>query len=158
MICDQCILFRTQISRLYDIWCIIIWIPKLNLLLLNRPVAPFTNKDQTTVAHIRFHSVWICLKKNLMWNVSFPYMIYEQWPFSLTWFNLTQTWISNYVHYTAWGAITNPSLIFNGATVEVLRWISNFISTFLYQACHYLSMLGLKLNHVSERGHCSYII
>ena len=25
-----------------------------------------------------------------------------------------------------------------------------------YQACDYLSMLGLKLNHVSKRGHKSF--
>ena len=30
------------------------------------------------------------------------------------------------------------------------------ISPTLYQACNYLSMLGLKLNHVSKRGHCYY--
>ena len=41
------------------------------------------------------------------------------------------------------------------------EWISNFIShrLTLYRACDYLTMLGLKLNHVSKRGpichHCS---
>ena len=38
-----------------------------------------------------------------------------------------------------WDEITYPFLNFNGAT--------------LYNGCNYLSMLGLKLNHVSKRGH-----
>ena len=35
-------------------------------------------------------------------------------------------------------------------TALVWEWISNFIPHFT--VCDYLSMLGLKLNHVSERG------
>ena len=35
-------------------------------------------------------------------------------------------------------------------TVEVWEWISNFIPH--YWTCDYLSMLGLKLNHVSKMG------
>ena len=35
--------------------------------------------------------------------------------------------ISNYIHYKVWDEITNPFLNFNGATVEVFEWISNFI-------------------------------
>ena len=45
-------------------------------------------------------------------------------------------------------------LNFNGCTDEVLEWISNFIPHF-YNGCNYLSMLGLKLIHVSKRGHSS---
>ena len=44
--------------------------------------------------------------------------------------------------------ITYPFSNFNGATAEVYEWISNF-----YQACDYLSMLGLKLIHVIKRGY-----
>ena len=36
------------------------------------------------------------------------------------------------------------------------RWILGMDKQFhltLYQACNYLSMLGLKLNYVSKRGH-----
>ena len=50
-----------------------------------------------------------------------------------------------------WGGITYPFLNFNGCTVEVYEWISN---PTLYNGCNYLSMLGLKLNHVSKRGPC----
>ena len=48
---------------------------------------------------------------------------------------------------------TYPFLNFNGETVEVTVWISNFISHFTRHVYDYLSMLGLKLNHVSIRGH-----
>ena len=46
--------------------------------------------------------------------------------------------------------ITDSFPSFNGSTVEVWEWISNFIS--LYWACDYLSVLVLKLIHVSKRG------
>ena len=53
-----------------------------------------------------------------------------------------------------WDEITYPFLNFNGATVEVKEWISNFIPH-INNGCtgNYFSMLGLKLNHVSKRGH-----
>ena len=69
----------------------------------------------------------------------------------LTWFNLIPASISNHTHYNVWDDITYPFLNFNGATVEVYEWISNFIT--LHWACDYLSMLGLKLMHISKRGH-----
>ena len=40
-------------------------------------------------------------------------------------------------------------IIYNGATVEVLEWMSNFIPNFIMGVTD-LSMLGLKLNHVSK--------
>ena len=49
-----------------------------------------------------------------------------------------------------WDEITYPFINFNGATIDVKEWISNLS---LHCACDYLSMLGLKLNHVSKRGH-----
>ena len=55
-----------------------------------------------------------------------------------------------------WGEITHPFLNFNGATIEVYEWISNFIPHFT----DYLSMLGLKLNLISKRGprrHCRLV-
>ena len=48
-----------------------------------------------------------------------------------------------------WSEITYPFPNFNGATVGVWEWISNFIPH--YNGCNYLSMIRLKLNHVSER-------
>ena len=38
----------------------------------------------------------------------------------------------------------------DGANVEVWEWISNFVTH--YAVCDYLSMLGLKLNHVGQMG------
>ena len=60
--------------------------------------------------------------------------------------------MSNYTHYNVWYGITYPFPNFNGATVEVWEWISNFISHFTHRACDYLSMLGFKLYHVDKRG------
>ena len=57
--------------------------------------------------------------------------------------------ISNHTPSKVWDRITYPFLNFNGCTVEVYEWISNFIPHF---GCNYLSMLGLKLIHVSKRG------
>ena len=56
-----------------------------------------------------------------------------------------------------WDEITYSFLNFNGATVEVSGWITNFTPPFF--SCDYLSMLRLKLNHVSKRVNCkdSYI-
>ena len=50
-----------------------------------------------------------------------------------------------------WDEITYPFLNFNDCTVEVYEWISNFVPHFIY-VCNYLTMLGLKLNHVSKSG------
>ena len=50
-----------------------------------------------------------------------------------------------------WDKIIYPFPNCNGATVEVLEWDRWFHPT-LYNGCNYLSMLGLKLNHVSKRG------
>ena len=36
------------------------------------------------------------------------------------------------IHYNAWDEITYPFPNFNGATIEVLKWIGNFIPEYLY--------------------------
>ena len=54
-----------------------------------------------------------------------------------------------------WDEITYPFLNFNDRTVEVLEWISNFIS--LCDGCNYLSMLGLQLIDIIKRGPCSQL-
>ena len=51
-------------------------------------------------------------------------------PFHWHGLTLIPTWISNYTHYNVWDEITYPFLNFNGATVEVWEWISNFIPHF----------------------------
>ena len=44
---------------------------------------------------------------------------------------------SNYTHYNEWDEITYPFLNFNGATVEVYEWISNFIPQFIMDLITY---------------------
>ena len=49
-------------------------------------------------------------------------------------------WISNYIQYNMWDEITYPFPNFNGATVEVWEWISDFIPHFngrviMYPCC-----------------------
>ena len=50
-----------------------------------------------------------------------------------------------------WEDITFPFPNFNGCTVEVWEWISNFISHFTEHVITY-PCLGLKLNYVSKRS------
>ena len=55
------------------------------------------------------------------------------------------------MHSKLWYEITYPFLNFNSCTVEIWEWISDFISHFIIDVI-WLSMLGLKLNHVSKRA------
>ena len=43
---------------------------------------------------------------------------------------LITAWLSNYIYYEVQDEITHSFLDFNGATVEVWEWISNFTSHF----------------------------
>ena len=43
---------------------------------------------------------------------------------------LIPAWISNSIHYKMWNEITFPFPNFNGATIEVWEWVSNFIPHF----------------------------
>ena len=51
-----------------------------------------------------------------------------------------------------WDEIIYPFPNFNGCTVEVWEWISNFIPHFTRHMIAY-PCCDLKLNHVSKRGH-----
>ena len=51
-----------------------------------------------------------------------------------------------------WDKITYPFLNFNGCTIEVKEWISNFIPYIIMGVITY-PCWELKLNHVSKRGH-----
>ena len=62
---------------------------------------------------------------------------------------LIPAWISNYIHYKLRDEIPYPFPNFNGATVEVWEWMSNFT---LHLACDYSSTLGSKKNHDDKRG------
>ena len=50
------------------------------------------------------------------------------------------------MHNKMWDEIIYPFLNFNGCTVEIKEWISNFIPHFIMDVIH-LSTPGLKLNH-----------
>ena len=58
-------------------------------------------------------------------------------PFTNMVSTLIPAWISNYTHYNVWDEITYPFLNFNGATVEVYEWISNFIPHFTMHVITY---------------------
>ena len=83
----------------------------------------------------------------LGWSVRYTWV-----PFYYHCLTLISAWISDYIHYNVWDEITYPFLNFNCATVDVYKWISSCILHFT-GACDYLSMLGLKSNHVSKRGY-----
>ena len=59
---------------------------------------------------------------------------------SFYWHGLTfiPTWISNHILYKAWDDITHPFQNFNGETIEIWEWISNFISHFTGYVITYL--------------------
>ena len=48
--------------------------------------------------------------------------------------NDRELWIhvlySHYIHYKVWDEITNPFPNYNSATIEIWKWISNFIPQF----------------------------
>ena len=48
-------------------------------------------------------------------------------PLLLTWFNLNPSMDNVYIHCKVWDEFTYPFLNFNGCTIEVYEWISNFI-------------------------------
>ena len=51
--------------------------------------------------------------------------------------------LGNYIHYTVWDEITFPFPNFNGATVEVWKWISNYRmkSKPQWNGCHIIVLL-----------------
>ena len=62
------------------------------------------------------------------------------------WYGLTfiPAWIRNYTHYKVWDESTYLFLNFNGATVEVYEWISNFIPHFAGKVITYIQA-GIKV-------------
>ena len=57
-------------------------------------------------------------------------------------------WIRNYMSSKEWGEITYPFPNFNGGTVEVWEWISNFIPHFTVNVI----FIQAEINHVSKKG------
>ena len=61
-------------------------------------------------------------------------------------------WRGNYIYCNMWDDIIYPFPNFNDATDEVGEGILRYFILQFYCAYGYLSMLGLKLTHVSEKG------
>ena len=59
------------------------------------------------------------------------------------WIKINLTWISNYIHYLVWNYLSIPKL-------QLCKGWSLDMDTL--RVCYYLSMLGLKLIHVSKRS------
>ena len=68
---------------------------------------------------------------------------------------LTSKRINNCIHYTVWDEITYPFPNFNGDTIEVWEWISNFNPHFIWHVITY-PCWNVDLIHVSKRG-CSHV-
>ena len=108
---------------------------------------------------------WFC-SKTLKWGIMiqfyqgndyiFKWLYLDQkfWTFRWDGLTLIPAWISNYIHYKVWGEITYPFPNFNGATVEVWEWISNFIPHFSGHVISYprwgQSMLTKRVPDVKE--------
>ena len=70
-------------------------------------------------------------------------------PFYWHGLTLIPAWISSCIHCEVWDEIVYPIPNYTGCPIDVWEWISNFIPHFILG--DYLSMLGLKSNHVSIR-------
>ena len=57
-----------------------------------------------------------------------------------------------------WDEITYSFLNFNGCTVEVHEWISNFIPRFIIDVITYPCWDWLKLIQVSKGGHMKHML
>ena len=64
-------------------------------------------------------------------------LYYDLGPLLLTWFNFNHNMDKILHPLKAWGEITYPFLNFNGCTVEVYEWISNFIPYFIMDVITY---------------------
>ena len=62
-------------------------------------------------------------------GIAYDYVVIKS-PFYKHGLTLIPAWISNYINYKVWDEITYPFPNFNGVTVEVWEWKSNFIAHF----------------------------
>ena len=83
---------------------------------VTRKMFPFDDAIMKT-----FSIIYICSQINTLLSI-----VLSNWQ-GLTWYPGMK---SNYTHYKVWDEINYQSSNFNGATVEVWEWISNFISQF----------------------------
>ena len=102
-----------------------------------------------------FPTVYHTVHRAAQWRTipaGYWWLPWHHGPILLTWLTLIAAWISNHMPSKVWDEITYQFPNFNGYTVEVWEWISNFTTHVIITACDYLSMLGLKSIHVSKRG------
>ena len=74
---------------------------------------------------------------------------------------LISPWIREYIPSNMWNKITYPFINFSGCTFSL--GMDKWFHPTLYWACDYLSMLGLKLHHVSKMARgwgdvCGYFL
>ena len=79
---------------------------------------------------LNFHQIWIIMEKLLVrWLAGSP-------------FNYDPS-ISNYIHYKRWYDITYSFPDFNGATIEIWKWISTVsVITYPYRELIHVSIMG----------------
>ena len=98
-----------------------------------------------------------CPKLNSGWNlwylITYPCRDMREtvsegnpWPFYWHILTLIPAGITKHTHRIMWAEITSPFQKFDGCMFEVWKWVSNSISL----GCYYLSMLRLRLIHVSK--------
>ena len=71
-------------------------------------------------------------------------------PLQLTCINLNLALINYTMRSYEWDEITYPFPNFNGSSVQVQEWLSNFIPEILTGVIYHLYMLGLKLIALAE--------
>ena len=113
---------------------------------LSRPLWRHCNEswpqsDDNLTTEISSLLGWIYFKKyenifvffynslTLWWCRKLKYFLME--PLLQTWFNFNPSMDKNHLPGKVWDEITYPFLSFDGATVEVLEWISNFTPHFM---------------------------
>ena len=78
-----------------------------------------------------------CTQTDIDTSVNIWWLVSLLWPLLLTRINFNPSIISNHMPNNVWDEITYPLPNFNGATVEVWKWISNFIPRFIVDVITY---------------------
>ena len=98
-------------------------------------------KDETKLLYVikSLCSMSATKTQMILWDINqqyawpaFPYGLFYQHGLSLI-----PALTSNHIHYNVWDEITYPFPNFNGTTVEVWEWISNFIPYFIEYVISY---------------------
>ena len=104
--------------------------------------------DKEKRNHVVLLRYWGLFALSHSWHHDWIHLLCEhaiRGPFYWHGLTLIPAWISNHIHYKMWNEITSPFPIFNGATVEVWEWRSNFIPHFTGHMCLFIPA-GIKVN------------